>query len=108
MSSVLEKEAILTTIPEKTLRKLSDIQEYIINDIVEDAMLKGESSVDADIGFGILKIKFEDDTLRFKFIPSAKFEESLVNTVVHKNNILKLTLEKTLVDKILHVYKDLV
>ena len=108
MNSVIEKEEILTTIPEKTLRRLVDIQEYIMNDMVEDSLVKGENQVTMDIGFGDLTIRFEDNTLRFKFVPSAKFEESLINTIVNKENILKLTLEKTLVDKITHVYKDLI
>ncbi len=108
MNSVIEKEEILTTIPEKTLRKLVDIQEYIINDMVEDSMTKGETTTEVDVGFGNLIIRFEDGALRFKFIPSAKFEESLVNTVVNKKNILRLTLEKSLVDKVMHIYKDLI
>ena len=108
MDSLLEKESVLTTIPEKSLKRLVDIQEYIINDIIEDAMMKGETSTSVDIGLGILSIKFEDNALRFKFVPSAKFEESLINTIVNKENILKLTLEKNLVDKIMHVYKDLI
>ena len=108
MNSIIEKESILTTIPEKSLKRLVDIQEYIINDIVEDTMLQGETSASIDIGLGTLMIKFEDNTLRFKFVPSAKFEESLIETIVNKKNILKLTLEKNLVDKIMHVYKDLI
>lgn len=108
MNSVIEKEEILTTIPEKTLRKLVDIQEYIINDMVEDSMTKNETTTEVDIGMGTLMIRFEDNTLRFKFVPSAKFEESLINTIVNKENILKLTLEKNLVDKVTHIYKDLI
>lgn len=108
MNSVIEKEEILTTIPEKTLRRLVDIQEYIMNDMIEDTMTRGETETTIDVGFGNLIIRFDDNTLRFKFVPSAKFEESLVNTIVNKENVLKLTLEKTLVDRITHVYKDLI
>ena len=107
MNSVIEKEEILTTIPEKTLRKLVDIQEYIINDMVEDSMTKGETTTEVDVGFGNLIIRFEDGALRFKFIPSAKFEEELIDTIVNKHNRLTHAIEHSLVNKITQTYKDL-
>ena len=107
-NNVLEKEAVLTTIPEKQLRKLSDIQEYIINDMVATSLMNKDTTTEADIGIGTLLIRCEDNELKIKFKPSAKFEESLKETILNGQNTLKLVLEKTLVEKIMYVYKDLI
>ena len=104
---IIKNESILTTIPEKYLHKLSDIQEWVIDDAVKEAILSNDTTVDANIGIGTLTIKFEDNQLRFRFKPGAKFVESLFSTIDKGENSLKLNLETSLVDKILHVYKEL-
>jgi len=106
--NLIKKESTLTTINEKYLHKLSDIQIYIMNDIVEDALLSGETETSIDLDIGVLTIRFEDNDLRFRFKPSAKFEESLISTIQNKQNPLTLTLERTLVNKLLSIYKELI
>ena len=97
----------LTTIPEKYLVRLQDIYELVICDAVEDALLKDETVAKVNLNFGDLDIKFENNELRFRFKPSAKFEEELIDTIVNKRNVLTLEVEKSLVSKIVQTYKDL-
>lgn len=103
----VENVSKLTTIPEKNLARLQDIYAYVICDAVEDALLSDIYVSDIELGFGTLSIKFEDNELRFRFKPSAKFEEELIDTIVNKRNVLTLEVEKSLVSKIVQTYKDL-
>lgn len=97
----------LTTVPERYLSRLSDIYELIICDAVEDALLKNETIAKINLNFGDLDIKFENNELKFRFKPSAKFEEELINTIVNKHNLLTHEIEKSLSTKLTQTYKDL-
>lgn len=97
----------LTTIPDKNLIRLQDIYELVICDAVEDSLIKGESWTRVDLNLGMLDIKFEDNNLKFRFVPSAKFEEELIDTIVNKHNCLAHAIETSLVNKITQTYKDL-
>ena len=106
-SNMVEKMSVLTTIPEKHLTRLTEVCELAITNLVEEALLNGESVVDANLGFGTLGIKFEDNQLRFRFTPSAKFEEDLITTIKDKKSSLSTVLETSLITKIVQTYKDL-
>lgn len=103
----IENVSKLTTIPEKNLTRLQDIYALVVCDAVEDSLLAGDTVANVDIGFGTLGVKFEDNELRFRFKPSAKFEEELIDTLVNKRNSLTHEIEKSLVSKIVQTYKDL-
>lgn len=102
-----EQVSALTTIPEKSLVRLQEMYELVMCDAVEDAILKGETTASIDLVFGELGVKFENNELKFRFRPSAKFEEELINTIVNKKNKLTHEIEKSLVNKITQTYKDL-
>ena len=102
-----EKLSLLTTIPEKSLNKLSDLCGGIICDTIETSILNGESVADIITSIGILSVRFDNNELRFKFRPNAKFEEDIINTVVNKKNPLTTSIESTLVNRIVKTYKDL-
>lgn len=100
---LIKDVAVLTTIPEKTLKKLSTKAIYCINDAVVDAA--GEPA-DIDIGIGTLSISVVNDKVVYKFVPSKEFEESIKNSVINEQNLLEDALEASLVDKITNVYKE--
>lgn len=106
-TKAIELVSKLTTIPEKNLTRLQDIYELVICDSVEDSIMNGDEYSRIDLGYGILDIKFEDNSLKFRFRPSAKFEEELIDTVVNKHNSLTRAIETSLVNKIVQTYKDL-
>ena len=103
--------SILSTIPDKTLNKLIDKFVYCICDAVAEALAENpdeDKSVDLDIGLGTLSIGLVDDNIHYKFIPSESLEASVKKTVLSERNLLEDVLEKSFVDKITNVYKDLV
>ena len=106
-TNAVELVSKLTTIPEKNLIRLQDIYELVVCDAVEDSLMSGDSYAKINLNFGILDIKFEDNELKFRFRPSAKFEEELIDTIVNKHNSLTHAIESSLVNKITQTYKDL-
>lgn len=106
--SVIEDVSSLTTIPKTSLISLSDKAIYSICDCVEEAVLENDSIVEVDIGVGTLKIGIEDETVKYRFIPSAKLEDGVTDTIVNHKNPLVCKIEENLVKKILKTYKDFV
>ena len=107
MEDLIKDVATLATIPEKSLVKLVDKSYWCISNEVIESLKQGDTVTEIDIGIGILYIKVIDDTIQYKFIPSAKLNDTVKDTVINKRNILEDTLEKTLVNKIVDTYKDL-
>ena len=108
MNDILDNVSTLTSINKKALEKLSNVAIYCLNDAVEESRISGEEITEADIGIGKLLIKFDGEQVKYKFIPSAKLEESITDTIVHKSNILEIAIENSLKDKVLNTYKDLI
>ena len=46
--------------------------------------------------------------VKYKFIPSAELNKVVIDTINNKLNLLEDTLEKSLVEKVTKVYKDLI
>ena len=107
-NNITKDVSVLSTISEKTLSKLINIYIYAINEAIEESMLEHKNKSELDIGLGTLIILHEDNELKFKFIPSAKLKESIINTVVNKQNTLDIVLENTLINRITNRYKDLI
>lgn len=104
---VIKDTAILTTVPEKVLRKLISKEVYCMNDAIAEMRVSGAETADLDIGFGILSIGLVQDTIHYKFTPSADFDESIKSTLLNEQNLLEDALEAALVDKLSNTYKDL-
>lgn len=104
---MFEQISKITTIPVLTLKKLfSNIQKYICHVVLENFLNKNVESC-VDIGFGKLNIYIESDRILYKFIPSAKFETQLIDTITKKESPLVIEAEDILVQKIINTYKDL-
>ena len=102
-----EELSTLTNISKSVLDKLTNLSISCICDALEDDILKGESVLNIDIGFGTLSIKHSDNEMRYRFVPDAKFEEAIVQTIINDKNPLKATVEDTLRKRIMSVYKEL-
>ncbi len=107
MRDVLEDLHTLTTIPKNSLVKIFDKCKYAICNNVYEAMVSGENVVDMNIGIGTLKIKFDDDGVLYKFIPSKSLEESISNTITLGENPLCNVIEQSLVNKVENAHKEL-
>lgn len=104
LASDLEK---LTTIPEKSLDKLFQRTTCCICNAVEESLLAEEDITEIDLGFGILKILVKDNEIKYKFVPSAKLNDSIVATITNGHNTLTVAVEAALVERITNAYKDL-
>ena len=105
-SSTIQSVSTLSRVPVKTLNKLVELATLSITDDLYDAIQKSEELVEIDIGIGTLSILTRDGNIKFRFIPSAKLEENIINTLKGQNELQEVT-EQSLVDKINQLYKDL-
>lgn len=104
---MLQDLSTITTIPLFTLKKLfNNLSLCICHRILENYLNK-QSDTCVDIGIGKLSIQIEDDSIRYKFIPSYKFEQNLIKTLKSKQSPLLDQAEEVLVNKILNTYKEL-
>lgn len=105
MNNLIDDLSVLTSIPADKLQKLVDKSEYLI----VDALAEGSSNnvVDIDIGIGNLQL-IDSKVLEYRFIPSKSLEKSINKYLETGYNPLQDTLEKTLVTRIINVYKDII
>lgn len=106
--NILDDVSRMTTVPYTALTKLSKQYIYCICNAVEETTLAKEPLTYINIGIGTLVIQYQNEQLRYQFIPSKLLSESLAETVTDGKNPLVRELETSLVDRILNTYKDLV
>lgn len=97
----------ITTIPNKTLEKLFTKMIYCISDAVYESWEQGNDTLDLNIGIGTLSLKMTEDEVKYKFIPSEELSDAVKNTILNEQNLLEDKLEQSFVDKVTHLYKDL-
>lgn len=104
---VTEGLSKLTTIDTKALDRLIDLGECVIVDSILEGMATKESPIEVDVGIGTLTVQILDDSVRYRFSPSAKFGDDVGNAIRHGANPLDKRVESALVDKFINTYKDL-
>lgn len=107
MSNLNEKLSILTTIPEKSLSKLTEKSYYVVSDIILEDIMNDKDVSEIDIGIGTIIIQHSGDSIKYKFIPSKNLDMTVKSTIINKKNTLEYILEQTLKDKVTNTYKDL-
>lgn len=104
---VTEGLSKLTTIDTKALDRLIDLGECVIVDGILEGIESKENPVEIDVGIGTLTVQIMDDSVRYRFSPSAKFGDDVGNAIRHGANPLDKRVESALVDKFMNTYKDL-
>lgn len=107
MTNIKKDLSVLTSVSESTFSKLEEKIIWCISDAVEDATINDLDHVDVDLGFGVLTIKIDNDTVKYLFKPSNKLEKSIINTIVNERNDLSLNVENYLASRLTDVYKTL-
>lgn len=107
MEKLIEDLSILTTIPEKTLTKISDKIIYCISDAIEESICENKNITEINMSIGTLYIKHTDDEIKYKFVPSDKLSKAVTDTVCNKLNLLEDVIENTIIEKVENIYKDL-
>lgn len=98
----------VTTLPDKTLRRLCDkSNECICHNVLENIQ-NGETETVIDISIGTIKILVVDDEIHYRFAPSSKLEDMLITTLNSGEDPLIKHIEESLTNRILTVYKDLI
>lgn len=96
--------ALKKTKLDKVLNKLSDV---ICDDTLE-TKLKGESSVELNIGFGTLLVSIgEKDKVSYNFIPSKKLSRNMNKTLKGSKSVVEEKLEKDIVNALIMPFKEL-
>ena len=98
----------ISTIPDKTLRKLSDKGIECICHSVLETINDDQYETSIDIGIGTLKIIKEAEELHYRFVPSNKLEQMLVSSITTNTDPLIAHIEESLNTRILNTYKDLI
>lgn len=97
----------ITNIPKLCLDNLGNKAADCIAYCVQENLCSKEIITSVDIGIGILHIKFIDDIISYKFVPSAQLENQLSSIVTSKEPQLTLKLDNALVERISSTYKGL-
>lgn len=97
----------LTSLPYSSLTKVCKVLEDIICHAIIECARDFNSSVDIDIGIGILNIHHVDDTIEYHFTPSQTLEDKVIEAVVENKDFLVTSIEESLTNKIINSYKDL-
>ena len=98
----------LSNIPEDCLERLFTVSGNLISNAVYEGMLAGDSVVEVDLVFGKLIIKTDLQDLKIKFIPSEELEIDLKGINNGEHPILKTKLEKSVIAKLIGMYKELI
>ena len=100
--------SLLTSVPYKTLKNLCDKgNECICHSVLENVNECNAETI-IDISIGQLIIVVDNGEIHYKFKPSPKLENMLVNTLNNNEDPLVTDIEQNLVSRILNTYKDLV
>lgn len=107
MQNLIEDLSVLTTISESSLNKLVEKSKFIICHDIQESLIGKNDITDINIGIGVIKIKIDNDGVRYRFVPSKSLEESIVTTVESGRSPLTCEIEQAIVNKIEKVYKEL-
>ena len=98
----------LTTLPDATLRKLCDKSIECICHGVLESDLKNDGETFVNTPIGSIKIIVTRDEIHYRFIPSSKLENMLIDALSSGTDPLVTKIEDGLVARILNTYKDLI
>ena len=107
MKDLINDLSILTTIPEYSLRDLVDKAVLSICHDVNENLMERDAYTQIDIGIGKITIGFEDDEIKYKFIPSLRLERAIKDVISTHEDPLQIELENSLMQRIKDTYKEL-
>lgn len=107
MISLVDDLSLLTSIKKYNLEELVNKCNMVISHAVVESIKQQETVTGIDIGIGILRVTNQEDELKFKFIPSAKLENTLIHTYNSKDSSLVAAVDAELGSRIQKTYKDL-
>lgn len=104
---VIQDVSDLTTMPKNQICELLNKIATISCHDVKEQMDEGVCETELDLYIGKLYVLVQDEQIKYKFIPSKKFENMMSKTVQTGESPLIRTIETTLRDRLQSTYKDL-
>lgn len=95
--NLIQDAALITDIPENSIKKLMRRIAWCMCNDIEEGIKKGENLIHLNLGIGVISIYIEEDTIKYRFTPSNKLENSIKKTINEGENPLILKLEESLV-----------
>ena len=106
-SDLLDDISSLTTIQKISLDRLAIQANKCICHDIQEAIVDKSSGVCINIGIGNLFIDMRSDEIKYRFEPSSKLENCIVDTVLTGKSPIIDDIEKSLINKVNTVYKEL-
>lgn len=107
MINLLQDLSMITDLPKLGLEKLALEQSLCLAHALYESLDCKENIASADLGYGKLFIKYEGDEIKYKFIPSKKFDDLLVKTIRQRKSPLTQSLENSISETLDKIYKEL-
>jgi hypothetical protein len=106
-SDLLDDISQLTTVQRVSIDRLvNQGVNCICHDIQELKVAKSDCAC-IDIGLGNLFINISNNEIKYRFEPSSKLESGILNTVLTGKSPVIDDIEKSLINKVNTVYKEL-
>lgn len=97
----------LTNIQQSILQNIFDKIAILLANYIVEANKQGEDTILADIYFGKIRIYLNEEIIKITFQPSDKLDLYMKDAALNNKSILIQQMEKSLANKILNIYKDL-
>lgn len=97
----------LTNIQQSILQSIFDKIAMLLANYIVEANKYREDTILADIYFGKICIYLNEETIKITFQPSDKLDLYMKDAALNNKSILIQQMEKSLANKILNIYKDL-
>lgn len=107
MNKILDDISTISTIPYTQLLSVADNMSHCICHQVLENSISGENVSEIDIGIGTLYVIQYEDNLKYQFIPSAKLEKELIQTLDTKCSPLIDKAGEILQKRIISAYKEM-
>jgi hypothetical protein len=108
MQNLINDLSTLTNIPLDIWEKFVNIAEMDIAHCAFETISSKEKSFSIDIGLGILYIKYEEDNIKYKFIPHESLEREVENALTCKSSPLVDIATKKLNTRLNNAYKEFI
>lgn len=108
MQNLINDLSTLTNIPIDMWEKFVKIAQMDIAHCAFETILQKEKCLSMDIGLGILYIKYEEDEIKYKFIPHESLEREVTSALTRKTSPLVEIPTKKLTTRLQNAYKDFI
>lgn len=108
MIELMQDLSIITNIGRFNFDELANKSIAIISHNVEESLRENNIISTIDIGIGQLSIYHTKDEIKYKFIPSKKLDDAVLNTCKTRKNKLDILIDEELGRRLTNTYKGLI